>query len=80
MKDLKRDLEIKSRGKICKTQEIDPETQKIIGYHFYCKNDFECPFHCFLACTSTTNAKGQNLYRLEIHCEDHLKDCYEDSQ
>lgn len=46
MKDVKRDLEIKSRGKLCKSQEINYKTGQVTGYKFYCKNDSNCPFDC----------------------------------
>lgn len=58
IKDIKRDLEIRSRGKVCKSQEINSKTGQVIGYYFYCKNDGNCPFSCFLEYSGKRNSKN----------------------
>ncbi len=77
IKELKRDLEINSRGKICRTQETNPETEQLEGYHLFCKNDQECPFHYYLAYTGTRTRKGEKMYKLVSECTQHLPTCLE---
>ena len=69
IKDVKRDLEIASRGKVCKSQEVDSRTGQIIGYHFTCKNDTDCPFDCFLEYTGQRTSHSEKIYRLRVKCD-----------
>lgn len=58
IKEVKRDLEIRSRGKICKSQEVNSKTGQVMGYNFYCKNDPDCPFSCALHYIGHRNSKN----------------------
>ena len=64
MKEVKRDLEIRSRGKICKSQEVNSKTGQVTGYNFYCKIDPNCPFSCALVYSGNRNSKNEKLYKL----------------
>ena len=33
------------------------------GYNFYCKNDNNCPFNCFLEYSGKRNTKNEKLYK-----------------
>jgi hypothetical protein len=80
IKDLKRDLEIRSRGKICKSQEVNGQTGQVTGYHFYCKTNSACPFSCSLVYTGNRNARNEKLYLLQTECDSHGKGCIEPAE
>jgi hypothetical protein len=77
MKDLKRDLEIKYRGKLCKSQEVNHRTGQVLGYNFLCKTNNHCPFRCFLQFSGKRNLDNEKLYKLTVLCGEHQKECIE---
>jgi hypothetical protein len=77
MKDLKRDLEIKYRGKLCKSQEVNHRTGQVLGYNFLCKSNSQCPFKCFLQFSGKRNVENEKLYKLIVVCGEHQKECIE---
>jgi hypothetical protein len=58
IKEVKRDLEIRSRGKVCKSQEVNSKTGQVTGYRFSCKSNPDCGFSCALEYTGNRNAKN----------------------
>ena len=77
MKEVKRILEIDSKGKICKTQEINKSTEQVIGYHLLCKSDPDCPFEYFFEYSGQRNFRGDKYFKLKPKCKNHLSTCIE---
>ena len=65
---------------MCKSQEVDGKTGQIIGYHFTCKSDADCPFDCFLEYTGQRTSTNDKLYRLLVRCDQHLRGCLEEEE
>lgn len=80
IKEAKRDIEIRSRGKICKSQIVNSKTGQVTGYNFYCKVDPHCPFSCTLIYTGHRNSKHEKLYKMVSECDAHVKGCIESEE
>jgi hypothetical protein len=52
----------------------------VVGYHFYCKNDSECSFDCYLEYANRRNSRGEKFYKLQMKSESHLNACLEDEE